>query len=266
MTEILSTSQPTRTSNGTDYAIIVPQHLAEAGPDQDEEWVIVDHNDRLEKVQFHDYARIFEQPGLYEKLFYEKLHCQSPEVLTELLLGAVKAAEDDPGRLRVLDFGAGNGMVAEALIARAGVPLHLVGSDILPEARAATLRDRPGIYADYIVADFSQLSPKEWDQLRSHRFNVLITVAALGFDDIPPQALVNAFNLLEVGGWFAFNLRDKFCEESADSSGFANTLTWLTEDQLEVFTNLSYVHRYSISGEPLHYRAFVGRKRAHIGN
>ncbi len=48
--------------------------------------------------------------------------------------------------LRVLDLGAGNGVVGEELKKR-GVS-RLVGVDIITEAQAATERDRPGVIND----------------------------------------------------------------------------------------------------------------------
>ena len=37
-----------------------------------------------------------------------------------------------------------------------------------------------------------------------------MTVAALGFGDIPPQAFQGAFDLLEPGGLVGFNLNERF--------------------------------------------------------
>ncbi len=72
-------------------------------------------------------------------------------LLTEALAAAGVSAET----LRVLDLGAGNGIMAEEL--RAVGAEHAVGVDILSEARDAAERDRPGLYADYLVADLTAL-------------------------------------------------------------------------------------------------------------
>ena len=51
----------------------------------------------------------------------------------------------------MLDLGAGNGMVGEAL--REHGFEEITGVDITPEAGEAAERDRPGVYADYHVCD-----------------------------------------------------------------------------------------------------------------
>ena len=95
--------------------------------------------------------------------------------------------------LRVLDLGAGNGMMGEVL-KRNGVA-RLVGADIIPEARDAAYRDRPTVYDDYYVADLMNLDADTLEQLREWRFDCLTCVAALGFGDIPPRAFFNAMKL-----------------------------------------------------------------------
>ncbi|MCK5055041.1 MAG: methyltransferase, partial [Candidatus Aminicenantes bacterium] len=91
-------------------------------------------------------------------------------------------------------------------------------------------------------------------------FNVLITVAALGFDDIPCQAFVNALNLLKDGGWLAFNIKDEFLS-SEDESGFCNTIRKMLGDDVELINQKRYCHRLSTKGEPIYYRAMVCRKK-----
>ena len=62
--------------------------------DQDEEWCLVEKGDGWEEIRFHDYASVYEIPGLYERLFYDILQCDSPATVRraledeiELLLG-----------------------------------------------------------------------------------------------------------------------------------------------------------------------------------
>src|SRR5437764_1450960 len=52
---------------------------------QDEEWFEARLNGGIRRIRFHDYGRIYEVPGLYEKLFYEELKCASPETIRSLL-------------------------------------------------------------------------------------------------------------------------------------------------------------------------------------
>ena len=74
------------------------------------------------------------------------------------------------------------------------------GVDLLPEAAAAAQRDRPTVYDDYLVADLTQLTGEERRRLTARRFNCLVSVAALGFDDIPPLALATAYDEVQAGG------------------------------------------------------------------
>ena len=98
-----------------------------------------DGNDR--RILFHDYADIYNHPGLYEQLFYQRLKCTSPAKLTDLLRDAALKAGDDPTRMRVLDVGAGNGMVGELLVQHGAA--RVVGVDNIEEAERAADRDRP---------------------------------------------------------------------------------------------------------------------------
>lgn len=95
------------------------------------------------KISFHDYGKIYSIPGLYEQIFYDRLRCSSPTVVTEELYKAVNLTKENFTELRVLDFGAGNGIMGEELT-RYGIS-RLVGIDIEPEAEKALIRDRPGI-------------------------------------------------------------------------------------------------------------------------
>jgi SAM-dependent methyltransferase len=105
------------------------------------------------KIRFHDYNEIYKVPGLYEQLFYERLKCSSPVKVTSILEAAVRQSQDNFSELRVLDLGAGNGMMGEEL-KKHGVS-RLIGVDIIQEAADSTIRDRPGIYDAYYVEDFT---------------------------------------------------------------------------------------------------------------
>ena len=176
--------------------------------DQDDEWCVVQRTDGTwQEFRFHDYDRIFEVPGLYEKIFYDVLGCDSPRFMVGLLGEALAGADVRPDDLRVLDLGAGNGIMAEELAAE-GVT-HSVGVDILPEARTAAERDRPGLYAGYHVADLTALPAAEHAALAEHRLNALTVVAALGFGDIPPAALRTAYDLVDDGGWIVLDAQGR---------------------------------------------------------
>jgi hypothetical protein len=230
--------------------------------DQDEEWCELDIGGDRRRIRLHDYATIYDIPGLYEQLFSELLECSSPEVVCNVLREELEQAGVDPTGLTALDFGAGSGMVGERL-SRIGLGT-IVGIDLLPEARAAALRDRPGIYDDYRTLDLNALRAVERAELEGHDFNCLTCVAALGFGDVPPTAFIQAFNLVASPGWLAFNLRERFLRED-DGAGFGALIErMLAEGVIEERTRTRYTHRISVSGEPLDYVAIVATKHQDV--
>ena len=227
--------------------------------DQDLEWCVVDYEGRWDELRFHDYGRLYRVPGLYEKLFGELLRCNSPRVVARALLRECERFGRRPESLRVLDLGAGNGMVGEEL-KRAGVG-SLVGVDILPEAKVAAFRDRPGLYEDYLVTDLAEENPVGERELQLKSFNALVCVAALGYDDVPARAFLKAFSLLEPGGLVAFNIKEDFLS-ALDGSGFARMLAELIgSGRFLPLKQRRYRHRNATSGEPLYYALVVGQKR-----
>ena len=241
------------------FELYLPPAQAGGGLDQDEEWCEIERNGSRERIRLHDYAAIFNVPGLYEQIFAEKLECDSPEIVCRLLGAELIAADIDPSTLKALDFGAGNGMVGEQLAA-VGVD-SIVGLDLLPEARDAAQRDRPGLYADYFAGDVTDLDPGDRSELEAHGCNAMTCVAALGFGDIPPAAFAEAFNLVDSPGWIAFNLRDRFIEDR-DPAGFGAFIARMCDEGvLEEQARVSYTHRVSVAGEPLEYHAIAARKR-----
>jgi SAM-dependent methyltransferase len=214
------------------------------------------------KVRFHDYNELYKRPGLYEQLFYDRLKCKSPQKVAEILRSSVAQQNQHVAELRVLDFGAGNGMMGEAL--KTYGASRLVGVDIIPEARDATERDRPGLYDAYYVADFCNLDPDMREEIASWSLDCLITVAALGFGDIPPRAFIEAFNILQAQGWVAFNIKETFLDTS-DNSGFSRMMRELIFSEfLDLYHLERYRHRYSMEGTPLYYFAIAGRKNHDI--
>lgn len=256
---IQETSPATENGARPELEIHIPPAAA-AARDQDEEWCEVRIDGETRRIRFHDYAEVYSVPGLYERLFYEELACNSPQTVCQLLGEALREDAAAPDELSVLDVGAGNGMVGEEL-ARRGVS-RLVGVDIIPEAKEATIRDRPGIYDHYYVTDFCRLEPYERVELETWSFNALVSVAALGFGDIPPKAVAEAMDLIQVGGWIAFNIKDSFLDAS-DASGFSSMVRELIfSEYLDLHHLERYRHRLSIDGMPLNYFAIVGRKTA----
>jgi 2-polyprenyl-3-methyl-5-hydroxy-6-metoxy-1,4-benzoquinol methylase len=232
---------------------------AEERLSQDREWCHVRVGDgKQRRIRFHDYEELFSVPGLYEKVIYDILCCDSPRVVRRLLEAELAEASVPPSELRVLDLGAGNGMVGEEL-ADLGASL-IVGVDIIEEAAAAAERDRPGTYENFHVLDMTALTADQRREMRGYRFNALTCVAALGFGDIPPEAFAAAYNLVRPGGWIAFNIKEDFLSD-ADASGFAGTIrSMLADGTMELRKRQRYQHRLGTDHQPLHYVAIVGRK------
>jgi SAM-dependent methyltransferase len=228
---------------------------------QDTEWCELAVNGRRERVRFHDYGRIFDIPGLYERIFYDILACNSPRRVVRLLDEVLEDFEDTDG-LRVIDVGAGNGIVGEELSALE--PEHVVGLDILEEAQQAARRDRPEVYDEYVVTDLTDLSPDTAARLEAADFNCLVSVATLGFNDIPPEAFAAAAGFVDTPGWLAFNVKEDFLQEG-EGSGFGRFIERLQRaGVIQVQAYRRYRHRLSVSGKPLHYVAVVARKLREI--
>lgn len=232
--------------------------------DQDQVFFYVLNDDGSEKtrLRFHDYNEIYKIPGLYEQLFYDRLKCCSPKMVSDLLYRTLEASGRNFTEMRVLDLGAGNGMMGEELKKR-GVA-RLVGADIIQEACDATFRDRPSVYDDYYVADFTDLDSATGEKLNEWSFDCLTTVAALGFGDIPPQAFAQALHFIKPGGWVAFNIKETFLDNS-DTTGFSKFVRELILSEfLDIYHIEKYRHRLSIEGLPLFYAAVVAEKTAEI--
>jgi hypothetical protein len=248
------------TSSDGEFEFRLPRESEQLA--QDEEWVSVRTPAGWRSLRIHDYEAIYERPGLYEALVYDVLECHSPQRLVHLLHLVLDNESMLPRQLRALDLGAGNGIVAEEL-RRLGVP-SIVGLDILPEAAVAAKRDRPGLYEDYIVADLTEPDADCLQRLRRTHPNMLITVAALGFDDIPPGAFRTAFNAIDTPGWIALTIKEAFLQPS-DDTGFRKLLRlMLSEGIVLEEARLRIRHRISILGEPLYYLGIIARKQRDI--
>lgn len=230
--------------------------------DQDQEWCVVRANGQWRQIRIHDYDKLFSIPGLYERLLCDILKCDSPHVVSKLLKTELSESVVPADGLRVLDLGAGNGMVGEEL-AHMGVET-IVGVDLIEEAATATERDRPSIYTDYHVVDMTRLDEGERQALRAYQFNCLTCVAALGFGDIPPQAFAAAYNLIAPGGWIAFNIKERFLNGN-DNSGFSGLIqSMIAKKMLSIRRERRYQHRIATNGDPLFYVAVVGVKHEDI--
>jgi SAM-dependent methyltransferase len=226
--------------------------------EQDHEWCVARVDGEWREIRFHNYGRVYEIPGLYEYIFSDLLKCEPPRIVRNLLDGEIRSSRSDAPPLRVLDLGAGNGLMAEELT-EMGAEL-VVGVDIIPEAAQAADRDRPGMYERYFVLDMTRVTDGVRRELSRYRFNCLTCVAALGFGDIPTLAFAEAYNLIAPGGWVAFNIKEQFLG-NADRSGFARLIEHMaSEGVLSILRRRRYPHRLALNGEPIYYVAVTGKK------
>ncbi|MGK7310679.1 MAG: class I SAM-dependent DNA methyltransferase [Candidatus Longimicrobiales bacterium M2_2A_002] len=240
------------------HRVEFPPPSRDRTPDQDEASFFLVEDGQREPIRFHEYGEIYRRPGLYEQLFYDRPKCQSPRKVTEILHATLQKNEAHHSQLRVMDLGAGNGMAGEA-VAEYGVA-RLVGVDIVPEARDAAFRDRPGLYDHYYVCDMGDLEEDERDELEAWSFDCLLTVAALGFGDIPAAVLTQGFELVSDNAWIAFNIQESFLDVT-DESGFSKLVRELVfSDYMQLHHMERYRHRLAIDGRPLYYYAVVARK------
>lgn len=229
---------------------------------QDEAFFTLVENNEEIKLRFHDYDELYKRPGLYEQLFYDRLKCSSPSKVTKILYQTLENSQSRFSELRVLDVGAGNGIVGEAL-SSLGVA-RLVGLDISQAACDSADRDRGGVYDAYYVVDLTNLSPEIKEEVKSWQFNCMVTVAALGFDDIPIKAFLEAFNIISDNGWVAFNIKETFLDNK-DKTGFSLFIkNLIVSEYLDIYHLERYMHRLSIDGQPLYYYALVGKKNFSI--
>jgi hypothetical protein len=78
------------------------------------------------------------------------------------------------------------------------------------------------------------------------------------------MAFSEGFNLIEDRGVVAFNIRDKFVEESA-SSAFSDLIETIeSEDIFDLRVKERYRHRLDVDGNPIHYYVYAGVKNSDI--
>jgi hypothetical protein len=236
--------------------------LAEqADPEIGREVIRVSHHDgRVEELHLHDYERLYALPGVYEQIVQDRLGCRSPAELAAMLGEAVDRVGWERDATRVIDIAAGNGVSGEAL---AAVGLHpALGTDIVPSARAAALRDRPGLYDDYLTLDLLALSDADRATLTAIGANALSCVAPVGThgSELPPQVLVAAAALLAPDALVVY-----MHDPQRGAPDAVTTALWSEGlghgAEAREIERRRYVHRYTVNGEPFEMDAVVWRLR-----
>ena len=175
------------------------------GRRQSQEEFLLHEDGGTRRIALHDYAAVYAVPGLYEEVVQRRLECASPATVADALVGAAAARGVPVADLRVFDLGAGNGVVGGELAAR-GVTV-VVGADGVVEARDAAHRDRPGLYAHYLVGE--RLDGDEVaDLVASERLTALVAAGAVGEGHVPPDALATLWASFPAGSFLALTLKD----------------------------------------------------------
>ena len=170
---------------------------------------------------------------------------------------AVDALGWDRGDLRVLDIAAGNGVSGEALAAAGLGGQGMYATDIVPAARVAALRDRPGLYDSYLTLDLLVLAGDERAAMTALRANALSCVAPVGVHggELPPEALVAAAGLLGPDALVVY-MHDP-------THGLPDPMTraWGVGTDAQELKRRRYVHRYTVNGTPFQMDGVVWRLR-----
>jgi hypothetical protein len=225
-------------------------------PQADGEYVgLRDTSGGEEIVHLHDYDRIYDMPGLYERVVQDLLQCRSPQVAVDGLANALAQLGLDPAEVVVLDLGAGTGLVGD-LVRGLGVR-DVVGFDALLAARTACLRDRPGTYRDYLVGDLAAPQRELLARLRRHAPTALISAGAFGGTHAPPAALRNALSVLPSGAPVVFTIDERWTQTD-DVGGFRAALAEMfASGGLRLLRRSRFQHRLSTTGTPIHYELVV---------
>jgi hypothetical protein len=211
-----------------------------------------------EIVHLHEYERLYREPGLYEHVVQGLLECRSPQVAADGLARALDRLAVEPAGVVLLDLGSGTGLVGE-LASALGVSA-IIGVDVLAAARAACLRDRPGIYRDYVIGDLVAAGDEVLARLREHRPTALVSAGAFGGTHAPPTALLNALSVLPSGAPVVFTIDERWTHTNGPG-GFRTALDeLLASDRLRLLDRSRFRHRLTTAGQPIHYELFIATK------
>lgn len=207
-----------------------------------------------ETIAVRDYARLYRSAGLYEAVVQDALGCQSPQACAQALL---RHLPDAPSS-RVLDLGAGVGLVGERLRA-AGVG-EVIGLDVIPEARDAALRDRPEVHGLYLVDDLATPIPGTMAALERVAPTAITCAGALGGGHVAAVALGRAIDLLPPGGLLALTIGEAWLSP-ADGEGLGALLAELIgSGGCAEVERVPFVHRRTTTGEPIVFVCCVLRR------
>lgn len=222
-----------------------------------EEFVLHHPDGGDERIVLHDYARVYAVPGLYEEVVQHRLQCASPATVAGALVEAAEAEGRSADGLRAFDLGAGNGVVGEELRDR-GVTV-VAGADGVDEARDAAHRDRPGLYAHYLVGE--RLDVDEVRTLvRDEGLTALVAAGAVGEGHVPVDALAQLWDAFPPGSFLALTLAGG--EGGRDATDVEQMIadTAASEHPSRTVVRRPFRHRVSMAGDELYYLVLVAVK------
>lgn len=227
---------------------------------KEEYFYLITETGQERRMRIHDYAEVYQIPGLYENILCDKLQYQAPQVISKLLIEQGVQDDININDLVVLDVGAGNGISGKVL-AELGVT-SIVGVDVIPEAAIANQRDYPRVYLKYHIENLACLAEKTHQELVSQKFNALLISGAL--PHLPFKAFYNALDLITVGGWFAVTLREEVIGQEKSENACQLLEQLINNKTLEIVNKKTYQQRLSINGKPLMGVAIIGKKQTEL--
>ena len=133
-------------------------------------------------------------------------------------------------------------MVGEELRAR-GVTV-VAGADGVPEARDAAHRDRPGLYAHYLVGE--RLDVDEVRQLvRDEGLTALVAAGAVGEGHVPVDALAQLWDAFPPGSFLALTLAGGDAGQDATDVEAMLAATEGSEHPSRIVVRRTFRHRLS---------------------
>lgn len=212
-----------------------------------EEWIEYGPTEARRRIGFHDYTRLYDEPGLYDHVFVELLGMSTAPQVVGLYASALRSLSRDPADERVLDLGAGSGIGGvELRNLRVG---EIVAVDREPAAARAAARDRPSVYDDYVVGEV----PEAIERLRPRApFTALLAVASVGADALGPAQLAQLIDaLLTPNALVAFAVSEALYPALVDD--LAGRVG------MDVVRAVNYVHRRQTDGRDHRATVVVGQ-------
>ena len=208
-----------------------------------------DDTGRNVETGLHDYAALYQVPGLYEATYLVRLGGRAPHLLIKTLAEVVPRRER--AVLQVLDVGAGTGVVGEQLTA-VGFR-RIAGTDVEPASEWAVLRDRAELYQDLRTIDLTGLSEDDLRWLRTVAPQVVTVAGAVGFGHLQVDAFAALTRMLPVGGLLALTVAHGFEHDPE----LADHATLLLGPAYRLRTRRDGLHRQTAEGARLDVVALI---------